>query len=80
MQTLVLDTNGIVKKLEQRGFSRTQAEGIVEALGAVDASSLATKADIKEEIRSLELRLYKYLFAAMSAQTALIVGLLQLLK
>jgi len=28
MQTIVIDTNGIVKMLEQRGFSRTQAEGI----------------------------------------------------
>jgi hypothetical protein len=28
--TLIIDTNGIVKKLEQRGFSRTQAEGITD--------------------------------------------------
>jgi hypothetical protein len=28
MQTLVIDTNGIVKKLEAKGFSRSQAEGI----------------------------------------------------
>lgn len=76
MQTLVIDDNGIVKKLEQRGFSRTQAEGIVEALGAVDVSLLATKADLA----ALEVCLYKFLFAAMSAQTALIVGLLQLPK
>src|SRR5581483_3400991 len=32
MQTLVIDTNGIVKKLEAKGFSRSQAEGITEAL------------------------------------------------
>ena len=35
MQTLVIDTNGIVKKLEARGF-RTQAEGITEALKELD--------------------------------------------
>lgn len=40
------------------------------------ASALATKSDLA----ALEVRLYKFLFAAMSAQTALIVGLLQLLK
>ena len=45
MQTLVVDTNGIVKKLEQRGFSRTQAEGITEALKELDTSSLVTKSD-----------------------------------
>jgi len=41
MQTLVIDTNGIVKKLEQRGFSRAQAEGITEALKELDVSSVA---------------------------------------
>ena len=45
MQTLVIDTNGIVKKLEQRGFSRAQAEGITEALKELDTSTLATKTD-----------------------------------
>ena len=39
-----------------------------------------TNALIKTDITALEVRLYKFLFAAMSAQTALIVGLLQLLK
>jgi hypothetical protein len=45
MQTLTIDTNGIVKKLEQRSFSRTQAEGITEALKELDASTLVTKSD-----------------------------------
>jgi hypothetical protein len=43
-----------VKKLEQRGFSRTQAEGITEALKELDTSNLATKADLKNEIRNLD--------------------------
>jgi uncharacterized protein Smg (DUF494 family) len=38
MQTLVIDTNSIVKTLEQQGFSRTQAEGISNALKALDSS------------------------------------------
>jgi hypothetical protein len=38
MQTLVVDTNGVVKKLEEHGFSRTQAEGITEALKELDTS------------------------------------------
>jgi len=65
MQTLVIDTNSIVEKLEQRGFSRTQAEGITEALKELDVLGLATKADF---------------FVALSAQTALTVSLIQLLK
>jgi hypothetical protein len=45
MQTLVIDTNGIVKKLEAKGFSRTQAERITEALKELDLSPLTTKSD-----------------------------------
>ena len=84
MQTLVIDTNGIVKKLEQRGFSRAQAEGITDALKELDTSNLATKADLKNEIRNLELRLYKYFGAILIAHglgtAALTVALLQLLS
>jgi hypothetical protein len=79
MQTLVVDTNGIVKKLEQRGFSRTQAEGITDALKELDASSLSTKADLRE----LELRLYKFLAGVLIAHglgtAALTVTLVQLI-
>ena len=80
MQTLVIDTNGIVKKLEARGFSRTQAEGITEALKELNASALATKNDLKD----LELRLYKFLAGVLIAHglgtAALTVALLQLLS
>jgi hypothetical protein len=78
--TFIVDTNGIIKKLEQRGFSRTQAEGITEALKELDTSALATKADLKD----LELRLYKYCSGILVAHglrtAALTVALLQLLN
>jgi len=35
------------QKLEQRGFSRAQAEGITDALKELDASSLVTKTDLE---------------------------------
>jgi hypothetical protein len=47
MQTLVIDTNGIIKKLEARGFSRSQAEGITEALKELDTATLVTKSDLE---------------------------------
>jgi hypothetical protein len=79
MQTLVVDTNGIVKKLEQRGFSRTQAEGITEALKELDVSSLVSKSDLKD----FEVRLYKFLASVLIAHglgtAALTVTLIQLL-
>ena len=87
MQTLVIDTNGIVKKLEQRGFSRTQAEGITEALKELDTSGLTTKADLKEAVQALELTVARttttiitWMFGALLAQGALVVALIEFLK
>jgi hypothetical protein len=80
MQTLVIDTNGIVKKLEQRGFSRTQAEGITEALKELDVSSLVTKADLKLAIATQTTTIITWMFGALLAQSALVVALIQYLK
>ena len=79
--TLIIDRYTVVQKLEKRGFSHAQAEGIAEALSAVDLSEVATRSDLKE----LELRLYKYfgeviLIAHGLGTTALTVALLQLLN
>ena len=87
MQTLVIDTNGIVKKLEQRGFSRAQAEGITEALKELDTSALATKSDLDTAVQALELALAKqantiiiWMTGILVAQGALIVALIQYFK
>ena len=87
MQTLVIDTNGIVKKLEQRGFSRTQAEGITEALKELDTSTLATKTDLNDAVKTLEIAMrdqaitiIKWMTGILIAQGALIVALIQYFK
>jgi hypothetical protein len=87
MQTLVIDTNGIVKKLEQRGFSRAQAEGITEALKELDTSSLATKSDVEDAVQSLQLAMrdqaitiITWMTGILVAQGALIVALIQYFK
>jgi hypothetical protein len=83
MQTLVIDTNGIVKKLEQRGFSRAQAEGITEALRELDTSSLATKADLQSLKLDFETALHRQtwgLVGVIFAQGALVVALIQYFK
>ena len=78
--TLIIDKFTLVQKLEKRGFSHAQAEGIAEALSAVDLSEVATKSDFKD----LELRLYKYFGGILIAHglgtAALTVALLQLLN
>lgn len=80
MQAIAFDTHKSVKKLEQSGFSRTQAEAVTEVLNDAATSTLATKADLKD----LELRLYKYLGGLLIAHaigtSALTVALLQLFR
>ena len=76
MQTLVLDTNGIVKKLEQRGFSRAQAEGITEALKELDTASLVTKLDLEQALHRQTWGLVGVIFA----QGAFVIAVLQILN
>jgi hypothetical protein len=76
MQTLVIDTNSVIKKLEQRGFSRTQAEGITEALKELDSSALVTKFDLEKALHRQTWGLVGVIFA----QGAFVVAVLQLLK
>jgi hypothetical protein len=45
---VIRDTHKLVAKLQQRGFSAQQAEGIADALREFDASALATKVDLQD--------------------------------
>ncbi len=79
MQTLVFDTNAIVKKLESRGFSRTQAEGVTEALAEL-TSPLVTKSDLELALAQQTTKLIIWFSGALLAQGALVVGLIQYFK
>ena len=80
MQTLVIDTNGIVKKLEQRGFSRAQAEGITEALKELDTSTLVTKSDLELALAKATTTIIIWMTGALLAQGTLVVALIQYFK
>lgn len=75
MQTLVVDTNGVAKKLEQRGFSRAQAEGITEALRELDTSQLITKGDLEVALANQTTTIIKWITGMLLAQGALIVSI-----
>src|SRR5262245_5224459 len=96
MATIAFDTHKVITLLQERGFTKQQAEALITVAREADLSGLATKDDIlafredirtiKEDVRQLSatklnaIDFYKFLFGAMAAQTALIVGLIQLLK
>lgn len=57
----IIDTHRLITHLTSQGFSAAQAEGIVETITEIDRSHLATKADLQDEIRKLEIRMLKFL-------------------
>ena len=77
---VIRDTHKLIAKLQQRGFSAQQAEGITEAIKEIDASALATKANLQE----LKVGIIKWLSAVLLAHglgtAGLTVALLQLLS
>ena len=80
MQTLVVDTNGIVKKLEEKGFSRTQAESITEALKELDIAHLVTKTDLELALTRQSVTIISWMTAMLLGQGALVVTLIEYLK
>jgi hypothetical protein len=75
------------RKLDQRGFSRAQAEGITEAQKELDTSTLATKSDVEDAVLSLQLAMREqaitiitWMTGILVAQGALIVALIQYFK
>lgn len=74
MNTLALDTHKTIRKLQSRGFSEEQAEGIIETL---TESELVTKSDLATAISGLEMRLYRAMLIQTGAITAIVIGILQ---
>jgi hypothetical protein len=88
MSALTIDTLAVSQLLRKRGFNEEQATGVVEALREIDASQLATKADIREveariervegrleaKIETLELRMTIKLGGLIIAATGVILA------
>ena len=70
----MFDTHAIARRLIDAGLSDKQADALTDALreaaehdaAGIDVETLATKADLRAEVSSLEARLYR----AMLMQTA----------
>lgn len=80
MTTATFDTLGIVKRLEERGFPREQAEVLAQEFAEarkIDLSPLATKADVTTAIellrRDLKLDIGKMLALAVGILGGLMI-------
>lgn len=80
MRALVIDTNGIVKKLEASGFSRAQAEGLTQVINQLDVSSLVTKHDLEIALARQTTKLVIWMSGSLLAQAAVIIAILQYLQ
>ena len=79
---VIRDTHKLIAKLQQRGFSAQQAEGITEAIKEIDAVDLATKADVQQLKVDFEKALHRQtwgLVGVIFAQGAFIIAVLGLL-
>jgi hypothetical protein len=76
MQTLVIDTYKVIKRLQERGFTKDQAEALVSVAQEIDLSALATKEYVGEKINQQTWQLAFF----MAAQAALIVALIKLFQ
>jgi hypothetical protein len=69
---VIRDTHRLIAKLQQKGFSAQQAEGIIDALKEVDASALVTKTHLQE----VKLDLIKWMVGTQLAYGAIIIAVL----
>ena len=76
MGTIALDTYRAVTLLQERGFTKQQAEALIQVAQEADMSSIATKEYVADKVTQ---QTWQLVFL-MVAQGGLIVGLMQLLK
>lgn len=79
MKTISLDTHKVITLLEERGFTRKQAEGFVEAVKEIDASELVTVKDLDLALAKQKSDLQWSMFMMLSGQFALFVAVMALL-
>ena len=83
MATIAVDTYKIIKQLQERGFTKDQAEALVSVAQEVDISTMATKEDLKDLRLDFEKALHRQtwgLVGVIFAQGAFVIAVLQFLK
>nr|VFJ91121.1 MAG: hypothetical protein BECKH772A_GA0070896_1002716 [Candidatus Kentron sp. H]VFJ91970.1 MAG: hypothetical protein BECKH772B_GA0070898_1002315 [Candidatus Kentron sp. H]VFJ98813.1 MAG: hypothetical protein BECKH772C_GA0070978_1002516 [Candidatus Kentron sp. H] len=77
MSAVPFDTHRFVETLRDAGVPERQAVAHKDALGE---ASFATKADLRETEQRIKVELIKWMIGLALAQTALVVGLIDLLS
>ena len=79
MNSTVIDTLSISKRLEKAGYTDKQANAQAEIWAEIIDKYLATKRDLREEIQNLEYRLTFRLGSMMVIGISIVAALVKLL-
>jgi hypothetical protein len=74
MSALTIDTLEGAQILRKHGFTEEQAIGVVEALREIDASELATRADLKEAVADLKVDMVRRLVVTQIALAGVVLA------
>ncbi len=77
MSSIAIDTYKTIQKLQSKGFSLEQAEGVV---GALTESELVTKSDLVTEVAKLRTDIYRAMLIQTGTIIAAILGIITLLQ
>ena len=82
MSTITFDKLSFIDKLKAGGVTEEKARLHADALDGALRDAVATKSDImdlKDDIRSLELRIVKWVIPLLLGQAVMIIGLVKLI-
>lgn len=74
MTTMTIDTLLFVETLQRKGFSKDQAEGLVDAVHQANPERIVTNEGLDQRLRELELRMTIRLGAMMMALGGILIA------
>ncbi len=79
MATIVADTHKLITRLQSKGFTKEQAEGITDVLSEIDETKVVSEAALERALHRQTRQLLTFIVTIAAAQTALTVALIELL-
>ncbi len=79
MATILTDTHKLITRLQSKGFTKEQAEGITDVLSEIDETKVVSEAALERALHRQTRQLLTFIVTIAAAQTALTVALIELL-
>ncbi len=79
MATILTDTHKLITRLQSKGFTKEQAEGITDVLSEIDETKVVGEAALERALHRQTRQLLTFIVTIAAAQTALTVALIELL-